>query len=423
MLEIKKKWIQENYGNIEWEAIAMNNETISIRKNNMDLETPTNNSQTNFTVRVILEDNKEGYYSTTNIEDWKNAFTNAVKIAKVNKAREHVAHITSNNNFSKNDSRFNEYNEDKVTDSLNQMNAHLNNKASLIESNIIKSISTINYENHNDSNISITDDAVMAMIGIGEGHRIGYSYSQKSNTLPDFNKIVDEAINYYNYSKKLIKFNNGVYDCLFAHDALNTIMSPVYYSIKANNVVEKKSQYINKLGEKIMSEKLTIIDNPLNENNKSYFDMEGNKARVNTLIEKGILKTFIHDNYTSSKLGMNNTFNSSSILIKPSVDFHTLTIKGKDNLKEMIEDTKKGFIFYDLYPGHTINAITGTFGLNSSTFFYIEDGEIKGLAKEGVVTGNTFEILKNIDSISKESRNDLGDYELPVLKTKTNVMN
>jgi predicted Zn-dependent protease len=152
---------------------------------------------------------------------------------------------------------------------------------------------------------------------------------------------------------------------------------------------------------------LSIIDDSHERNNKWFFDFEGNKARKTMLVKKGAINSFIHDSYTSEKLKMNNTGNSASMMIKPSTSYHCITIKGKDRLSQMIKSVKEGFILYDTYPEHTINKTTGAFGQNSSTFYYIKNGEIQGLAKGYVVIGNSYEIFKNPLEISKETRNDI----------------
>ena len=208
---------------------------------------------------------------------------------------------------------------------------------------------------------------------------------------------------------------------IFSQDALMSAMSPIFFSLKGENVLLKKSRFIDSIGKKELSEDITLIDNPFESNNKAFFDSEGNNSKKTILVKKGVINSFIHDNFTSEKLGSKNTNNSASIMSKPSTAFNYLELKGKDKLKDMISGIKKGFMLYDMYPSHTINPTTGAFGQNSSSFYYIENGEIKGLCKGYVVSANSYEIFKNVQSVSKEARNDQGS-KMGAIKTFAQIL-
>lgn len=422
MLEINSSYIKNNFHNIEWEVITSTSSNSSVSMDNRGLGTPTNNSATSVIVRVVLPDKRNGFFIDTNPLNWKQAFKQAYKIAKVSKKREVCPPISSKLISSKKVNIFKNFNEEELFNKLELMKNEIDNKATLINAGVSKSIDQTKYYNSNSSEILIKKSSIGGALSIGENYRLGYASSSNSLNIPDFTKIVREALQQYNWSKNLVNVKGGDYDVLFFPDALRTVLIPIMFSLLGNNIVEKQSNYIDKIGEQVLSEKFTLVDNPLHKNNESLFDFEGNKTQITKVIENGVIKSFLHDNYTSSVLKMNNTHNSSSIIVKPSVSFFNPEIKGEDKLNEMISTIKKGFLFYDLYPTHVVNNITGMFGLNSSTFFYIENGEIKGLKKGGVVTGNSFEMFKNIQAISKETRYDLGNFNLPSIKTKAKII-
>lgn len=422
MLEIKESYIRSVFGNIEWEVMSETSTVDSVNRDNKALGVPVSNSATNTIVRLILPDKRVGLSVTSNSSKWEECFVKAYECAKNNKPRKITPNITSNNSFNKDLRTFKKFSEDELFDSLELMSSVLDNKSTLIESNVFKGETLTEYYNSTGSNISFKSDSVACSIIVGENHNIGSESSSMTIKLPDFKGIVEQALQHYAWSKKIVKPGTGDYPCLFAHDALRVVLQPITASLTADSVIEHKSKYAGKIGELILDEKVSIIDNPLHDNNLVLFDSEANKTQKNIIVKRGVLKGFLHDSYTSKVLNTGNTFNSASVLVKPSVVFHNMEIIGDSKLKDMISDTKKGFMFYDLYPEHTVNNITGAFGQNSSNFYYIENGEIIGVVKGGVVTGNSFKIFKSVDSISKEARYDLGNYNLPIIKTKSHVL-
>ncbi|MBN1923845.1 MAG: TldD/PmbA family protein [Nanoarchaeota archaeon] len=421
-MEINNSYIKNNFKDVEWEALINKTSSESVRADNKDIETPAKTSSTNMVVRIILPDKRVGASFESNINNWKDCFKRAYKIAKLSVKRTICPNISSFNSFKKTLLDFKDYKEDELFESLDVMRSELDKKATLISLGVAKTESVTEYYNHNGSLISIENDSAGCSISVGKGSRVGYANSALKNNLPDFKAVVEEAVQHYDYSKNKVRIVSRDYPVMFANEALLVVMQPILYSLRGNTVVEKKSNYSQRMNEKVLSSKITLADNPLHKENFSLFDSEGNKTKKTTLVEKGVIKSFIHDAYTSEALNQPNTFNSSDVVVKPSVAFSNPEIIGNNKLSSMIQATDKGFLFYDLYPEHVVNNITGDFGLNSSSFFYVEKGEVKGIVKGGVVTGNSFEVFKKVESISRETRHDLGSFNFPVIKTKAHVL-
>ena len=389
---------------------------------NRELGTPVSASTKAVIIRVILADNRTGISIESNPENYMAVFENALKTAKATPPNNTRADISPRITHSADNKTFSNFNEDELFSSAEIMRSELDNKAPLLNLNVSKMISKAQYYNSNGSDIKVEEDNISAQIQIGKNHRLGTAVTSLRLKKPDFKALVREAMEYYNYSKKLAKIKSGEYDVLFCHDALMTVMQPIIFSLTGDTVFEKKSQYAGKLNEKVLSNKIILADNPLHKNNHSSFDCEGYKTNKTTVINKGVIKTFLHDSYTSKALNALNTHNSSSIMAKPSVSFFNPEIIGTTPFKKMLAETGKGVIVYDLYPEHTVNNVTGAFGLNSSRFYYVKNGEIAGLVNGGVVTGNSYEIFKKVDSVSRETKYDTGNYNFPVIKTKAQIL-
>ncbi|MFX4347583.1 metallopeptidase TldD-related protein, partial [Acinetobacter baumannii] len=80
-------------------------------------------------------------------------------------------------------------------------------------------------------------------------------------------------------------------------------------SLSAKSALEGKSRLLNRLGERIASEWVTLVDDPTLEKGlvSRPFDAEGTPARRTVVVEKGVFKTFLHNAETARALGQENT--------------------------------------------------------------------------------------------------------------------
>lgn len=403
----------------EWEAIIDSSINDSISMDN-EINAPQSSEKHSFIARLICN-KRQAIISASSPKSIKEELLKAKKIARLMPINEDLPIIKSQAKFKKKEINYNYFNEKKLIESCEEIKSLINAKANIMDFSISKSICKARYINHLGANIEIENDSISYSLNIGEGDRTGSDYSMLSRKKPCMALLAKNALQKYDWAKNTAKAKTNDYSVVFCHEAALCAMQPIFFSLKGCNAYEKKSRYENSIGKRELSEKLTIIDNPNEANNKSYFDFEGNRAKKTILSQNGIIKSFIHDEFTSEKLKMKNTNNSASLAIKPSTEYHCLQIKGDEKLSQMIKETKEGFIFYDLYPSHAINDTTGAFGLNSSSGYYIKNGEIIGAAKGCAVTANSYEIFKKGIQISKETRNDIG-ANIGAIKSKARII-
>jgi len=161
------------------------------------------------------------------------------------------------------------------------------------------------------------------------------------------------------------------------------------------------------LGQKIANSKLTVHSMPLSsEIYDGYFvTPDGFAAENITLIEKGVLKSFLLSQYGSNKTKLERAKNSGGcFVIEP----------GEKPIKEIIKGVKKGLLFAR-YSGGMPSA-NGDFSGIAKNSFLIEDGEIKYPVSEVMISGNLADLFKNINEISKEQIN-FGSSIYPYLHT------
>ncbi len=188
---------------------------------------------------------------------------------------------------------------------------------------------------------------------------------------------------------------------VFAHEALG-------HATEADLIMAGDSCLEGKIGERVGSDIVTIIDDPTAGNVYGSFpyDDEGVRARKKVLVEKGILKTYLLSRETAFKLGMepNGSARAESISHRPLVRMsNTYIANGDHSFEELMEDIKFG-VYAKGSRGGQVDTGKGTFQFNAQEAYLIENGEITKPLKDVSFGGSTLEILKNIDALGNDFR-------------------
>lgn len=155
----------------------------------------------------------------------------------------------------------------------------------------------------------------------------------------------------------------------------------------------------------IASPLVTITDNPTMPRfvGSVPFDGEGNVTRKNTIVDRGVLKMFLHDSQTARKAGVkvNTIASRDGYQSGPSAGFICLIAEnGKDDAASLFKDVKEGLLVTGMR-GVGTDVTTGAFSVGCSAF-WIVDGA-KTFPVDGVTLGGTtLEILKAIDKVAND---------------------
>ncbi len=199
----------------------------------------------------------------------------------------------------------------------------------------------------------------------------------------------------------------GSYVCLmdpilvgvFAHEAIG-------HPAEGDGIVEKDSVLEGKLGEKIASDLVTIIDNPLVEKSYGYFeyDDEGFPARARYIIKNGVLNEYLHNIETSSILGLpnNGAARADSFLNPPIVRMSNIYFnKGDMSFEELLEGIEIGIYAKGFEYGYVVPS-NGQYTFKCERGYLIEKGEIKTPLRDLSLSGVILETLKNVEGIGKD---------------------
>lgn len=199
------------------------------------------------------------------------------------------------------------------------------------------------------------------------------------------------------------KIESGKYKMLLDNMTSSRMLSPVIAAMYGSAIQQKNSFLIDKIGEKVFSDKLTIVDKPHQRQvlGSRLYDGEGVATQERLIIEKGILKSYFIDTYNSLKLGIEPTIASSSGLC---MEF------GEKNHEELIATIDKG-IWVTGFNGGNSNPTTGDFSFGIDGFL-IEDGKVIKPISEMNITGNLLNLWSNLIAIGNNPRKNIAS-QLP----------
>ncbi|MCE4619123.1 MAG: TldD/PmbA family protein [Desulfurococcales archaeon] len=207
-----------------------------------------------------------------------------------------------------------------------------------------------------------------------------------------------------------------------ASSILDVLISP---AISAEQAQQGRSPLIGKLDEKVLNERITIVDDPFLpwELGSSSWDDEGHPTSRKLVFENGVFKTFLYDHYTASREGKESTGNASrrSPWSKPSPapTNLVLTIKGlQKNIDELISDVERGVIVVRTIGSWMSNPVSGQINATVSFGFLVESGSVSRPMKGVVVTDNIYEVLGDRFVGASEPVECRGHVCTPILRAR-----
>lgn len=191
------------------------------------------------------------------------------------------------------------------------------------------------------------------------------------------------------------KIASGKYKMLVDNQVVSRLLSPLISSLYGSAIQQKNSFLIEKLGQKIVSDKISLLDNPHipQARGARWFDSEGVATRKMNVIENGVLANYYLDTYYANKLAMEPTIQSPSILLMDA---------GKRDFNQIMSAIDRG-IWVTGFNGGNSNSTTGDFSWGIEGFL-IEGGKPTIPLNEMNITGNLLVLWQNILEIGNDPR-------------------
>lgn len=163
-------------------------------------------------------------------------------------------------------------------------------------------------------------------------------------------------------------------------------------------------QEVLKPGRRFGTDELTVIEDgyiPGLRGNHKYDD-EGTPRQRAYLIENGVLTGFLHSRETAARMGAKPRGNARAISYhhEPIVRMRNTYIdKGTATFEQMLEGVEHGIYARNAFGGQTM---IEQFTFSAAYAYEIINGQIGGMLRDVVLTGNIFETMDNIDMIADD---------------------
>jgi len=235
---------------------------------------------------------------------------------------------------------------------------------------------------------------------------------------PALEPLADRLERKARIAKRRAVLATGVYPVIVMPLALPSMLMPLGLGVNGKQREKGVSPLIEKQGEKVLDEKLTVVDNPLRDYGlaSAPIDGEGIPRRENVLFKQGVFKGFLFDLVTGAACGSATTASASRGYAQPPAPAvsNIEILPGKASLDSAIKAIGEGLLVYGFLGGGQSNVLAGDVTMNVSFGFKIERGEIVGRVKDALIAGNLYTMLSNVEAVGS-AQEDLGNYLLPFI--------
>lgn len=225
--------------------------------------------------------------------------------------------------------------------------------------------------------------------------------------------FVDKAINQLNQNLDAKFAPSGEYPVVLGNGWAGVILhEAIGHGLEADFNRKGTSVFTNKIGERVASDSVTIIDDGTipSKRGSLNFDDEGTLTTRNVLVENGILKNYMYDNMNAILMGKKSTGNGRRESYKytcvPRMT-NTFMLNGEYSEDELISSVNKG-IYAVNFSGGQVDITSGKFTFSVQEGYLIENGKITTPIKGVTLIGDGEKVLQNISMIANNMELDPG---------------
>ncbi len=248
------------------------------------------------------------------------------------------------------------------------------------------------------------------LVWISEYENLSSGVAPAIGALAD--RIEERAI----LSRSRERLATGTYPVVFMPTAVPNLLHPITVGVNGKQLEKGVSPLIDKTGEKLLDERITIADNGLHDFGieSGPFDDEGVSRRRNVLFDRGVFTGFLFDLATAGACNTDSTGSAGrGYTSQPQPGTSNVELApGDARFEETLGGIREGLLVYECIGGGQSNVLAGDVALNVSSGFRIVNGKAAGRVKDTVIAGNVYDMFKNVAAVGDTVR-DLGAYHVP----------
>ena len=238
----------------------------------------------------------------------------------------------------------------------------------------------------------------------GEDEHSSYAF-KFGPEVANYNDIIKESVD-----NALMQFNaktvdSGEYRILLRNDAAGDLLQAFSSMFFADNVQKGLSLLAGKLGEQVASPCVTILDDPFEKDNPRRFDDEGVPSVLTTVVENGVLRSYLYNLKSALKDGVASTSNAGRMGVAAPVQTapsNFYIVKGDKSYDELAAELNSGLIITELSGLHAgLNPVSGDFSLIARGLL-IDNGTVLRSVDQITCAGNFLTMMKDIIAVGSD---------------------
>lgn len=172
------------------------------------------------------------------------------------------------------------------------------------------------------------------------------------------------------------------------------------------------SVFSGRIGQRVAAKGVTVVDDGTLAGRRGSLNMddEGNPTQCTTMIEDGILKSYLQDTLNARLMKLPVTGNarreSFAHLPMPRMT-NTYMLAGDKDPAEILASVKHGLYAVN-FGGGQVDITNGKFVFSASEAYMIEDGKVTYPVKGATLIGNGPDVLNRVSMIGNDMRLDTG---------------
>ena len=243
-------------------------------------------------------------------------------------------------------------------------------------------------------------DTDMLFVGDGEG---------SCHPINDTKKVTALVLRQLELAREQAAIATKLLPVIFTPNGVaSALISPLMSAFNGKVVLEGASPLAGKIGNEMFDRTFSLYDDPTiaYQPHSRPTDDEGTPSQRTALVEGGKVSGFIYDLQTAALAKTKSTANggrSRGGLPNPTPSAFTIT-PGSTSFEDMLSDIKEGLIIEYLMGADQGNILSGDFSGNVLLGYKIESGKIVGRVKDTMVSGNVYQLLKEITAVGSDAK-------------------
>lgn len=202
----------------------------------------------------------------------------------------------------------------------------------------------------------------------------------------------------------------GIAECVLDADLAGVLAHEAIGHTTEADIVRGGSVAGDYLNQKVASELITLVDFANTALGKQcpvpvYVDDEGCKAEDTVIIDRGVLKQFMHNKESANYFNTNpkGHARASGFFDEPLIRMrNTAILPGKTKLEDMIASISNGY--YLMRTGNGEADFTSEFMFGIVLGYEIKNGKLGRALRDTTVSGVAFEMLKTVTDVSDDMK-------------------